>query len=218
MRRNDGDFETQRLGMVATQLRGRGITDERVLSAMARVPRQVFVDEEHRGMAYEDKPVPIECGQTISQPYMVALMTQLLELNADSRVLEIGTGSGYQAAILGCLAKSVISVERHEELAHCARRNLRSISIENVLVRVGDGTLGAPDMAPFDSIIVTAGGPDVPEALMDQLAVGGCLVCPVGNRKTQEIVVVSRDDAGFKKTKSIRCRFVPLIGEEGWNE
>lgn len=212
------DYERLRLEMVEGQLRSRGIRDERVLHVMQRVPRHLFVSEDYRAEAYEDKPVPIPCDQTISQPYMVAVMTELLELSSGSSVLEVGTGSGYQAAVLGCLAKTVVTIERHEPLAVFARKHLRALSLENVDVRVGDGTLGAPDEAPFDGIIVTAGGPEVPRALMKQLAIGGRMVCPVGNRRDQELIVVTRNAEGFEQTTNTRCRFVPLIGEEGWEE
>lgn len=212
------DFERARQEMVVKQLRDRGIADESVLGTMARIPRHIFVAEKHRLKAYVDDPLPIPCGQTISQPYMVAIMTQLLELDGESVVLEIGTGTGYQAAILGSLAKRVISIERHELLAESAREHLRLVSVENVTVRVGDGTLGAPDEAPFDAIIVTAGAPEVPKVLIDQLAVGGRLICPVGNRKSQKLIVIDRSADGFEKVKSTRCRFVPLIGEHGWRE
>lgn len=218
MTRPQTDFERLRLEMVTAQLRKRGITDEGLLTAMQRIPRHIFVAETHQSKAYDDKPLPIPCGQTISQPYMVAIMTELLELDAGSVVLEIGTGTGYQAAILGSLAKSVISIERHKALAMLARKHLESISVENVLVRVGDGTRGAPDEAPFDAIMVTAGAPEVPSALIEQLAIGGCLVCPVGNRKNQKLIVVRRHADGFERIKSTRCRFVPLIGQEGWTE
>jgi protein-L-isoaspartate(D-aspartate) O-methyltransferase len=184
---------------------------------MARVPRHIFVTEKYQSKAYADEPLPIQCGQTISQPYMVAIMTEWLELDADSVVLEIGTGTGYQAAILGSLAKRVISIERHEPLAELARENLRSISVDNVTVRVGDGTLGAQDEAPFDAIIVTAGAPEVPNALIEQLAMSGRLICPVGDRDSQKLFVINRRAEGLEQLKSTRCRFVPLIGAHGWS-
>jgi len=211
------DFEPPRQEMVARQLRDRGIADESVLGLMARVPRHIFVTEKYQSKAYADEPLPIQCGQTISQPYMVAIMTEWLELDADSVVLEIGTGTGYQAAILGSLAKRVISIERHEPLAELARENLRSISVDNVTVRVGDGTLGAQDEAPFDAIIVTAGAPEVPNALIEQLAMSGRLICPVGDRDSQKLFVINRRAEGLEQLKSTRCRFVPLIGAHGWS-
>ena len=211
------DFEPPRQEMVARQLRDRGIADESVLGLMARVPRHIFVTEKYQSKAYADEPLPIQCGQTISQPYMVAIMTEWLELDADSVVLEIGTGTGYQAAILGSLAKRVISIERHEPLAELARENLRSISVDNVTVRVGDGTLGAQDEAPFDAIIVTAGAPEVPNTLIEQLAMSGRLICPVGDRDSQKLFVINRRAEGLEQLKSTRCRFVPLIGAHGWN-
>ncbi len=217
MTQSQPDFEHLRLEMVETQLRERGITNERLLDIMEHIQRHIFVSEKYQVDAYEDKPLPIPCGQTISQPYMVAVMTELLELHTESKVLEIGTGSGYQAAILGRLVKSVISIERHEALAALARKLLQSISVDNVIVQVGDGTLGTPEQALFDSIIVTAGGPNVPKSLMNQLVIGGRMVCPVGNRKSQKLIVVIRHADGYKKIKNTKCRFVPLIGLEGWS-
>lgn len=202
--------------MIARQLLGRGIHDRRVLQAMRTVPRHAFVPEPLRAKSYEDGPLAIGEGQTISQPYIVALMSEMLELKGGERVLEVGTGSGYQAAILGVLAKEVVSIERHEPLARKASGLLRKLGIHNVEVRVGDGTTGAPDRAPFDAIIVTAGGPHVPESLVDQLAVGGRLVCPVGPREAQRIIRMRRTEQGVIEEEGIRCAFVPLIGEEGW--
>lgn len=202
--------------MIARQLLGRGIHDTRVLRAMRTVPRHLFVPESLRAKSYEDGPLAIGEGQTISQPYMVALMSEMLELHGHERALEVGTGSGYQAAILGMLAKEVISIERHPALAESAAAILHRLGINNVDIRVGDGTTGAPDKAPFDAIIVTAGGPKVPESLVDQLAVGGRLVCPVGPREGQRIVRMRRTHSGIIEEEGIRCAFVPLIGEEGW--
>lgn len=202
--------------MIARQLLGRGILDKRVLQAMRTVPRHAFVPEAMREKAYEDGPLAIGQGQTISQPYMVALMSEMLELKGTERVLEVGTGSGYQAAILGLLARRVVSIERHEPLAQKAAAILGKLGIKNVVVQVGDGTMGAPDHAPFDAIIVTAGGPHVPDSLVDQLAVGGRLVCPVGPRDGQRIVRIRRTERGIIEEEGIRCAFVPLIGEEGW--
>ena len=210
------DFTRARREMVQGQLRDRGISDERLLGVMDEVPRHLFVAEKYRHEAYCDKPLPIPCDQTISQPYMVALMTELLELSEQSSVLEIGTGTGYQATILGCLSGKVISIERHETLANVARKLLKTISIENVSVKVADGTLGDLDAAPFDRIMVSAGGPEVPAALKDKLAVGGRLICPVGNRKGQRLRVVTRHSSGYEEVVDAKCRFVPLVGKQGW--
>ena len=212
------DFDVLRREMVEGQLRGRGIEDERVLDAMGQIPRHAFVDMAHQSKAYDDCPLPIACGQTISQPYMVAVMTELLEVGPESSVLEIGTGSGYQAAVLGRVSKRVITIERHDELVEFARANMRATSVSNVRVRAADGTLGAPDEAPFDAILVAAGGPKVPRSLINQLAVNGRMVCPVGNRKKQRLIVVHRTVDGVEYTKNTRCRFVPLIGEQGWSQ
>lgn len=204
--------------MVEKQLRARGILDERVLKAMGAVPRHAFVPGALRSRAYEDCALTIGSAQTISQPYMVALMTELLSLGPTDRVLEIGTGSGYQTAILASLAKEVVSIERREELAERARDVLGDLGVSNARVVVGDGTRGYPDAAPYDAIIVTASGPTVPPSLGKQLAIGGRLVCPVGPRDVQELVRLVRTRDGLVKERSIRCSFVPLIGEEGWDE
>lgn len=212
------DFETARQRMVATQLKARGIADSRVLSAMGQVPRHLFVPEKLRDRSYDDCAVGIGEGQTISQPYMVALMTELLELRPADRVLEVGTGSGYQTAILAALAQEVISIERHPALAEAARRVLGQLGYENVTIVVGDGTQGHVERAPYDAIIVTAGGPRVPEPLGGQLAIGGRLVCPVGPRDVQDLLRLVRRSEGLEQERSIRCSFVPLIGTEGWSE
>ncbi|HEY9593641.1 MAG TPA: protein-L-isoaspartate(D-aspartate) O-methyltransferase, partial [Spirochaetia bacterium] len=205
--------------MVRLQLERRDITDPRVLAAMRGVPRDLFVPPGSRGDAWEDHPIPIGHGQTISQPYMVAFMTQALELRGHERVLEIGTGSGYQAAVLAALCAEVFSVERIAELAVAAARALRLADVRNVTLRTGDGSAGWPERAPFDGIIVTAAAPAVPEALRVQLADNGLLVVPVGDwRRTQELFVVRRVGAGFRQERSIGCRFVPLIGSEGFPE
>lgn len=204
--------------MVESQIAARGVADPAVLDAMRRVPRHHFVPQELRANAYEDAPLAIGEGQTISQPYMVALMTELLELGATDKVLEIGTGSGYQAAILGTLARQVVSVERLSDLADRAQQTLESLGIRNVLCQVGDGTLGWREEAPYDAIIVTAGAPCVPNALEDQLALGGRLVCPVGPRDSQQLIKRIRTPQGIHTETSIKCMFVPLIGAEGWGE
>ncbi len=202
--------------MVDDQLVARGITDARVIQAMRQTPRHLFVSEGHREQAYADAPLPIECGQTISQPYMVAVMTQALALQPTDKVLEIGTGSGYQAAVLSKLAREVVSVERHAALTAFARENLVAAGVTNVTLITGDGTRGVPEQAPFDAIIVTAGAPVVPDALKAQLADGGRLVCPTGSREEQTLhLITRRGDQLFSKT-AVPCMFVPLIGEQGW--
>jgi protein-L-isoaspartate(D-aspartate) O-methyltransferase len=204
--------------MVERQLRARGIADERVLTAFERVPRHRFVPPDRRWAAYEDEPLPIGLGQTISQPYMVARMTELLELTKVSRVLEVGTGSGYQAAILGELAGEVWSIERHEALARMAGAILEELGAANVHVVVGDGSLGLPERAPYDGIVVTAAAPFIPPALRSQLADGGLLVIPVGDTWNQWLTVLRRAGDTFREANVLGCRFVPLIGEEGYHD
>ena len=211
------DFEKARNRMVETQLIPRGIRDPRVLSAMRAVPRHLFVDEAYRDQAYGDFPLPIGEGQTISQPYIVALMTEALRLSGSEKVLEVGTGSGYQAAVLARLAARVFSVERLATLSARARRVLEEIGCANVTLRVGDGTLGWPEEAPFDAVVVTAGAPKVPEPLVEQLAPGGRLVVPVGDRFSQDLVVVERTAEGLRETSLGGCRFVDLVGRWGWH-
>ncbi len=201
--------------MVAEQLRERDIADERVLAAMERVPRELFVPESLRERAYDDAALPIGFGQTISQPYMVARIAEALALDERDRVLDVGTGSGYQAAVLAELAHDVVSIERLPELAEIARANLRAAH-ENVDVRVGDGTLGVPDAGPFDAIAVAAAAPEVPAALYDQLVPRGRLVVPVGGRFGQRLELVIRSPEGPAVVHSVPCRFVPLVGEEGF--
>ncbi|GMW00153.1 MAG: protein-L-isoaspartate O-methyltransferase [Candidatus Hydrogenedentota bacterium] len=212
---NDPYWETRR-DMVASQLENRGISDPHVLNAMRTVPRHLFVPESAQSRAYEDKPVEIGEGQTISQPYMVAMMTELLEPGHTDRMLEIGTGSGYQSAILSVLCAEVHTVERKVELAEQAQKRLVALGYDNVCVHVGDGTLGWPELAPFDGIIVTAGGPRIPKSLKVQLAEGGCLVCPVGPRDGQRLIRMVRRGDTYITEDIIGCVFVPLIGEEGW--
>ncbi len=212
-------YRKQRLKMVETQIRARGIEDRRLLKAMETVPRHLFVDEAIISQAYNDSPLPIDEHQTISQPYIVALMTEALELTGKEKVLEIGTGSGYQAAILAMLADHVFSIERIPALATKARRLLEGMNLFNVAVRVADGTYGWRDEAPFDGIIVTAGAPALPEPLTAQLAVGGRLVVPVGGRFTQTLMKYTRlseDPNDLKKENLGGCRFVDLIGDHGW--
>jgi protein-L-isoaspartate(D-aspartate) O-methyltransferase len=205
-----GNFETLRQEMVQAQIRARDVRSARVLEAMARVPRHLFVPESVRAYAYDDRPLPIGRGQTISQPYIVAYMTEALQLEPQHKVLEIGTGSGYQAAVLATIAKQVYSMEIVPELADTARRALALTGYRNVEVRTGDGYLGWPEHAPFDRIIVTAAPPEIPKALVDQLAVGGIMVVPVGTGY-QEIVVLNKSATGVTETRTIPVRFVPMV-------
>lgn len=202
--------------MVEHQLRRREISDERVLRAMARVPRELFVPEDLRQYAYEDGALPIGHGQTISQPFIVATICALLSLDGHERVLDVGTGSGYQAAVLAELAAEVVTVERVPELAEGARAALAEAGYERVDVRIGDGSLGIPERAPFAAIAVAAAAPSVPPALYSQLEEGGRLVVPRGSRLGQELVLVERTAAGPRERASLACRFVPLLGEEGF--
>jgi protein-L-isoaspartate(D-aspartate) O-methyltransferase len=204
--------------MVACDVAGRGVRDELVLGAMRQVPREAFVPENLRELAYQDSPLPIGSGQTISQPYIVAFMIEAVKLKGGERVLEIGTGSGYAAAVLSQIAAEVFTVERLRELADQARATLGRLGYANVHVLHGDGTRGWPEHAPYDAIVVAAGGPQVPQALKQQLAVGGCLVMPVGaDQDTQQLVRVIRPtDTEFLSEDTAGVRFVPLIGEQGW--
>lgn len=202
--------------MVEHQLRQRGISDERVLLAMERVPRELFVPEALRQNAYEDGALPIGHGQTISQPFIVATICALLALDGHERVLDVGTGSGYQAAVLAELAREVVTIERIAELAEGARTALANAGYDRVEVRVGDGSLGVPDRAPFAAIAVAAAAPTLPRALYSQLEEGGRLVVPRGSRWGQELVLVVRTPDGPQERTSIPCRFVPLLGEEGF--
>jgi protein-L-isoaspartate(D-aspartate) O-methyltransferase len=217
MRERD-DLQRAREEMVESQIKARGVTDERVLEALRTVPRHEYILEDHQAEAYTDHPLPIGSGQTISQPYIVALMTEQLELKGDEKVLEIGTGSGYQAAILADLAKEVHSVERVPELAGKARENLIRMGVKNVSVHVGDGTLGWPEQAPYDAIIITAGTPAMPEGLADQLSEGGRLVAPVGSRWRQMLELWIKREGEIEKKEVLPVVFVPLIGEKGWDE
>ena len=202
--------------MVAQQLRGRDVEDERVLAAMARVRRELFVPPELAAHAYEDAALPIGWGATISQPYMVARICEALALHGREHVLDVGTGSGYQAAVLAELAAEVDTIERVPELAAQARANLAAAGYERVRVHVGDGTLGVPDQAPFDAIAVAAAAPELPRTLYGQLAERGRLVLPIGLREAQELQVVVRSPEGPAVLHSVPCRFVPLLGEEGF--
>lgn len=212
----DLDLEFQRARMVDTQIAARGVKDPRVLAAMREVPRHLFVLADSRAHAYEDRPLAIGLGQTISQPFIVAAMTEALRPEPHHRVLEVGTGSGYQAAVLARLVSSVISIERHEALARQARAALDAAGIANVQVEVGDGSAGWPAGAPFDGIIVTAGAPDVPDTLKEQLGPGGRLVIPVGRGDHQVLTVVTRTADGFRAEAGESCVFVPLVGRYAW--
>jgi protein-L-isoaspartate(D-aspartate) O-methyltransferase len=212
-----GTSEARRTLMVDRQLRDRGITSEPVLRAMGIVPRERFLPPGRSGDAYRDQALPIAHGQTISQPYMVAVMTEALDLRPEDRVLEIGTGSGYQTAILAHLVREVWTVERIPGLLEDARTVLQDLGISNVQLRIGDGTLGWPEKSPFDAILVTAGSPDVPAPLKAQLALdGGRLVIPVGDRFLQDLVRVTREGDTFRDERLLACRFVPLVGAQGW--
>jgi protein-L-isoaspartate(D-aspartate) O-methyltransferase len=204
--------------MVERQLRRRGIPDERVLAAMSRVPREQFVPDSVRAYAYADDALPIGQGQTISQPFVVATICSLLALDGFERVLDVGTGSGYQAAVLAELVAEVVTIERIQELAETARAALAAAGYQNVEVRVGDGSLGVPERAPFDAIAVAAATPTVPQALYEQLAEGGRIVVPRGSRDGQELVLVVRTADGPVERAVLPVRFVPLLGDEGFGE
>jgi protein-L-isoaspartate(D-aspartate) O-methyltransferase len=205
-----------RRGMVDLQLRGRDIVDEAVLGAMERVPRELFVPEGERHRAYEDAALPIGYGQTISQPYMVARISEALAVRPGERVLDVGTGSAYQAAVLSELGADVITIERIPELAQLARQNLAAAGYGRVEALVGDGTLGLPDRAPFDAIAVAAAAPDFPQSLYEQLRPRGRLVVPVGGWRGQRLEVIVRSPEGPAVVHSVPCRFVPLVGKEGF--
>ncbi len=210
------EFAAERRAMVEEQIRERGVGAPRVLAALLAVPRHLFVPEDYVAGAYSDQPLPIGEGQTISQPYMVAVMTEALELSGSERVLEVGTGSGYQAAVLSLLAAEVYTVESHASLALAARQRLAQLGYANVHVHSGDGTMGLPEAAPFDAIVVTAAAPRVPLPLVEQLAEGGRLVIPVGQADQQELLQV-RKTAGQITSRALHyCRFVPLVGRYGW--
>ena len=218
MKREAIKYERQRQEMVRHQIEARGITDPLVLTAFRTVPRHLFVSEALKDQAYGDYPLPIGEQQTISQPYIVAEMTQELELHKDDRVLEIGTGSGYQAAILAEIVYRVYTIERIRSLYIQTRKLLDKLHYHNIIMRCSDGTAGWKDESPFNAIIVTAGAPDVPEKLLEQLAEGGRLVVPVGNQHSQDLIKVVKDKRGIHKSNLGGCRFVKLIGEHGWKE
>ena len=209
-------FTELRLKMVEEQLIGRKIMDERVLDAMRNIPRHAFVPKRQQESAYEDRPLPIGKGQTISQPYMVALMSEILGLKGSEKVLEIGTGSGYQTAILASLAREIYSVELLDNLVTQAQAHLRELEKENVFVYLGDGSLGWPEKSPYDAIIVTAAAPSVPQPLLEQLAIGGRLVLPVGSAHRQILQKWWPSGDGFDHEDYSAVAFVPLIGEYGW--
>jgi protein-L-isoaspartate(D-aspartate) O-methyltransferase len=213
------NFSIARRRMVEDQVMARGVKDPKVIDAMLRVPRHKFVEQALESQAYQDAPLPIGERQTISQPYMVAVMSEALLLDGTEKVLEVGTGSGYQAAVLALLADRVFSLERIPALARRARKILDACGYSKVNIRLADGTLGWQEMAPFDAIIVTAGAPDVPRDYLDQLAVGGRLVIPVGDRLSQVLMRITRTaEDEFKKEQLLGCRFVPLVGNHGWRE
>ncbi len=214
--RKEPDYTAERRVMIRTQLQRRGITDRRVLQAMREVPRHAFVPPEWRHEAYSDRPLPIANDQTISQPYMVAIMTQSLALQGHERVLEVGTGSGYQAAVLSRLAAQVYSIEYFPNLAETARAVLQRLGYTNVQVMTGDGGLGLPAHAPYHGILVAAAAPHVPQSLLGQLAEGGRLAIPVGSVASQELLIITRHGDDYPQARSVPCRFVPLLGQEGW--
>jgi protein-L-isoaspartate(D-aspartate) O-methyltransferase len=212
------EYERARHAMVDRQLQRRGITDDRVLAAMETVPREVFVPEPTRDLAYEDGALPIGFGQTISQPYIVAVICSLLQLSGDERVLDVGTGSGYQAAVLAELANHVVTIERVPELVERARHSLVEAGYAQVEVRLGDGSLGVPEHAPFGAIAVAAAAPTIPAPLYEQLEPGGRLVLPRGSRWGQELVQIVKTDEGPAERASVPCRFVPLVGARGFEQ
>ena len=209
-------FRVRRLRMVEEQLIGRGITEQRLLEAMRKVPRHEFVPPEEREEAYGDHPIPIGEGQTISQPYIVAAMLEVLALQPNYRVLEVGTGSGYQTALLAELTAHVYTIERHAALAERARALLQRLGYTNVTTLVGDGSQGLPAMAPFDAIIVSAAAPQAPPALLRQLSEGGRMIVPVGSAYSQELQLVHKENGAPRTTRLEGCRFVPLVGVEGF--
>ena len=211
-------YERRRDVMVQQQIEMRGITDPDVLAAMRTVPRHLFVSDALKDQAYGDFPLPIGEQQTISQPFIVAEMTQALEIGKDDRVLEIGTGSGYQAAVLAQIAYRVYTIERIRSLYVQTRSLLDRLKYHNVIMRCADGTMGWKDESPFDAIIVTAGSPRIPESLVEQLAEGGRMVVPVGDQHAQDLIRITRDSQGTRQTSLGGCRFVKLVGKQGWNE
>ena len=213
---NSNALPQQRARMVEQQLRARGIRDLRLLAAMGKVPREAFIAGEYLQDAYADHPVPIGAGQTVSQPYIVAAMVEALDVHQSDRVLEVGTGTGYEAAVLAELAAEVWAIERHAELADQAREILARLGYAQVHVVHGDGSVGLPEQTPFDKILVAAAAPQIPESLVEQLADGGRLVVPVGSRSEQQVHIVRKQGGEVVVTTNDLCRFVPLVGAEGW--
>ncbi|HKH29193.1 MAG TPA: protein-L-isoaspartate(D-aspartate) O-methyltransferase [Sphingomicrobium sp.] len=214
------DFAELRERMIRRQIESRGVTHPVILEAFRQVPREEFVDDEHRQWAYDDSPLPIEAGQTISQPYIVALMIEAAAIGPGDKVLEVGAGSGYAAAVISRIAERIIAIERHGELVQIARQRMARLGYDNVRILQGDGTRGCPDEAPFDAILAAASGSHVPKPLVDQLAPGGRLVMPVGDPGfVQELVKVTKRPDGTTSQENLGgVRFVPLIGEEGWRD
>jgi protein-L-isoaspartate(D-aspartate) O-methyltransferase len=215
---NPTECAAERDAMLDQQIAARGIRDERILGAMRSVPRHLFVPPDQRQHAYDDRPLNIGSRQTISQPYMVAHMTSMLNLHGAETVLEIGTGSGYQTAVLSLLARHVYTIERHQDLADTARTRLERLGYGNITVICGDGSQGYPAYAPYDSILVTAAAPEIPYALLEQLADGGRIVCPVGGTELQKLMIYYRSGDNISTRGSIDCVFVPLVGKSGWSE
>lgn len=211
-------YKRQREAMVRNQIESRGVSDPKVLEAMRRVPRHLFVNEALRDQAYNDHPLPIGEQQTISQPYIVAMMSEALQVDEDDRVLEIGTGSGYQAAVLAEIAYRVYTIERNRNLYESAQKIFAQIGYYNIIPRYSDGTIGWREESPFDAIIVTAGAPEIPKPLIDQLAVGGRMVVPVGSASSQKMVKVVKEGQGIHQTELGGCRFVRLVGQYGWKD
>jgi protein-L-isoaspartate(D-aspartate) O-methyltransferase len=208
----------ERASMVEHQIRRRGITNIRILETMRAIPRHLFIPHPYDSSAYDDNPLPIGSGQTISQPYIVAQMTELLHPEPGDNILEIGTGTGYQTAILAALSRHVTTIERIPAVADLARKNLAAIGMKNVRIVAGDGTLGYPADAPYDGILITAATPSIPRPLIDQLAVGGRLVAPAGSRELQELILLTRQEGGLTRSSHGGVRFVPLIGQHGWED
>ena len=216
--RSPEEYEAARRAMVDSQLRRRDVKDHRVLECMATVPRHEVVPAEYPNRAYEDVPLPIGEGQTISQPYIVAAMSAALRLGGGERVLEVGAGCGYQAAVLACLAKEIFTVEYRDSLAAATAERLARLGYANVHVHCGDGTLGLPELAPFDAILVAAGAPAAPDPLLGQLTPGGRMVVPVGDVENQQLQLIERDHDTFRRIMLEPCRFVPLVGAHGWKD
>ncbi|MBS3732362.1 MAG: protein-L-isoaspartate(D-aspartate) O-methyltransferase [Desulfobacterales bacterium] len=211
-------YQRQREAMVKNQIEARGVSDPKTLAAMRRVPRHLFVSEGLMDQAYNDHPLPIGEQQTISQPYIVAMMTEALQIDEDDRVLEIGTGSGYQAAVLAEIAHRVYTIERNRTLYQNARKVFENLGYFNIIARYSDGTIGWSEEAPFDAILITAGAPEIPKPLIDQLAMGGRMVIPVGSSLSQKMIKVVRDEQGIHQSELGGCRFVRLVGQYGWKE